>query len=291
MINAARDCIFSVSKSKLGCALLDLDFVAAFDLQVFSWVFQVMKTKGVPDQVIARIKNIYKDSITIPVVNNVRGSFIKNARENLRQGCPGSMGWFSVAIDPLLLYLMKHLSGIPICTLPTFGPCLEDGIPPFISEVYKVFGYADDVKPAVSSVSEFALVDEAAKLFELSSGCALHRDPVAGKCKVLPLGKWKLSLKQEDIGLPYMQLCDTLSMVGVELSANWVSTRKVNNDELQRRVQCCINSWKSGKFMPLISRPFSLNTYCSSKIWFRTGSVDLRGCDVAAITSKLKSYC
>ena len=80
-------------------------------------------------------------------------------------------------------------------------------------------------------------------------------------------------------------------MVGVELSANWVSTRKVNNDELQRRVQCCINSWKSGKFMPLISRPFSLNTYCSSKIWFRTGSVDLRGCDVAAITSKLKSYC
>ena len=69
------------------------------------------------------------------------------------------MGWFSVAIDHLLLYLMKHLSGIPICTLPTFGPCLEDGIPPFISEVYKVFGYADDVKPAVSSESEFALVD------------------------------------------------------------------------------------------------------------------------------------
>ena len=43
--------------------------------------------------------------------------------------------------------------------------------------------------------------------------------------------------------------------------------------------------------MPLISRPFSLNTYCSLKIWFRTGSVDLRGCDVAAITSKLKLYC
>ena len=31
MINKARDCIFSVSKSKLGCALLDLDFIAAFD--------------------------------------------------------------------------------------------------------------------------------------------------------------------------------------------------------------------------------------------------------------------
>ena len=292
MINSARDCIFSVSKSKVGCALLDLDFVAAFDLQVFSWVFSVLRAKGVCEQVIARIKNIYKDCFTIPVVNNVRGSAIQNLRENLRQGCPGSMGWFSIAIDPLLLYLMKHLKGIPICSLPTSGPCLRDGTPPTeISEVYKVFGYADDVKPAVSSLSEFALVDESARLFELSSGCALHRDPIAGKCKVLPLGKWRTSLKQEDIGFPYMKLCETMSMVGVELSATWLNTRKINNDELQKRVQYCINSWKSGKFMPLISRPFSLNTYCSSKIWFRTGSVDLRACDVAAISSKLKSYC
>lgn len=43
--------------------------------------------------------------------------------------------------------------------------------------------------------------------------------------------------------------------------------------------------------MPLVCRPFSINTYCTSKIWFRTGSVDLRVGDVTAITSKLKSYC
>ena len=60
MINKARDCIFSVSKSKLGCALLDLDFVAAFDLEVFSWVFAVLRAKGVPEDVISRLKNIYK---------------------------------------------------------------------------------------------------------------------------------------------------------------------------------------------------------------------------------------
>ena len=30
-INKARDCINSVSKSKIGCALIDLDFIAAFD--------------------------------------------------------------------------------------------------------------------------------------------------------------------------------------------------------------------------------------------------------------------
>ena len=43
--------------------------------------------------------------------------------------------------------------------------------------------------------------------------------------------------------------------------------------------------------MPLVSRPFSLNTYCLSKVWFRTSSVDLRVGDITAITKKIKSYC
>ena len=80
-------------------------------------------------------------------------------------------------------------------------------------------------------------------------------------------------------------------MVGVELTASWQSTRKINNDDLQSRVQSCIGAWKAGKHLPLISRPFSLNTYCLSKVWFRTSSVDLREGDIAAITSKVKSYC
>ena len=63
------------------------------------------------------------------------------------------------------------------------------------------------------------------------------------------------------------------------------------DDELQSRVQKCIGSWKSGKFLPLVCRPFSLNTYCSSKIWFRTSSVDMRAGDILAITSRLKAYC
>ena len=42
--------------------------------------------------------------------------------------------------------------------------------------------------------------------------------------------------------------------------------------------------------MPLVSRPFSVNTYCLSKVWFRTGSVDLRVGDIKTITSKIKSY-
>ena len=53
------------------------------------------------------------------------------------------------------------------------------------------------------TLSEFALVNTAAKIFELSSVFALHRDPISGKCKVLPLGRWRRSLQKEDISLPY----------------------------------------------------------------------------------------
>ena len=79
-------------------------------------------------------------------------------------------------------------------------------------------------------------------------------------------------------------------MVGVELTASWQSTRKLNNDDIQERVQKCIGSWKSGKFMPLVCRPHSINTYCLSKVWFRASSVDLRVLDISAINSKVKSY-
>ena len=292
MINKARDCIYAVSKSKKGCALLDLDFVAAFDYQVFSWVFSVLRAKGVSETVINRIKHIYKDCITIPVVNGVPGRPIRNIRGSHRQGCPGSMGWFGVAIDPLLIYLVNRLTGIPICSLPTLGPNLENGnLPMPVTEHYKVFGYADDIKPAVTNMAEFALIDKAATLFEKSSGCQLHRNPATGKCKVLPLGRWRNSLQQEDIQFPYLKITDSLSMVGVDLTASWQSTRKLNNDELQDKVSKCIGAWKSGKHLPLVSRPFSLNTYCLSKVWFRTGCVDLRAGDITSITSKVKQYC
>ena len=101
----------------------------------------------------------------------------------------------------------------------------------------------------------------------------------------------KKSLQQEDIGFPHFRITDSLAMVGVDLTASWQSTRKGNMDELQSRVQKCIGSWKSGKFMPLVSRPFSLNTYCLSKLWFRTSTVDMRVGDIKAITIKVKSYC
>ena len=131
-----------------------------------------------------------------------------------------------------------------------------------MEERFKLMNYCDDMKPSVTSMSGFTTIDKGCTLFEKSSGCKLHRDPATAKCKFLALGRWKGTLQQEDIPLNYMVLTDCLDMVGVELKAGWVQTRKCNGDTIQNRVSSVVGSWKSGKFMDLSSRSFSEN-FCS----------------------------
>ena len=196
-INLARDAIHHVGQSKAGCGLLDLDFLAGFDWLDMAWVYLVLAKKGVSQEVISRISRLYSNSSTIVVVNSVLGKTIQNIRGSLRQGDVPSMYWFAIGIDPLLVYLERRLTGIPITSLPVSGPCLPNSahhvLPP-MKQLYKLVAYADDVKPSITSMQEFFLVDQACSLIERASGVKLHRDPAAGKVKFLPLGRWKGTL-------------------------------------------------------------------------------------------------
>ena len=221
----------------------------------------------------------------------MEGKAVKNIRLSLRQGDLPSMHIFAFGIDPLLTYLDKRLQGILIASTPVQGP-VQPNYPPLPpqEERYKLISYADDVKPAVTNMEEFTLIDNAIALFERASGCKLHRDPASKKCKFIPLASWKGTLRQEDIPCPYMTLTDALDMVGVELRATWPQTRKANGDALQSRIIKKTNLWKGGKFMPLSMRGGSINTYCLSTVWFKTHSVDLRVMDITKITKAIKSW-
>ena len=118
----------------------------------------------------------------------------------------------------------------------------------------------------------------------------LHRDPLSNKCKFLPLGKWRGTLKQEDIPTPYMRITDTLDMVGVQLCATWTNSRRKNGEVLQQKIENLTRSWRSGKFMPLSLRPYSANTFALSKVWFRCATVNFRETDFASINSSLKKW-
>ena len=104
------------------------------------------------------------------------------------------------------------------------------------------------------------------------------------------MGRWKGTLQQEDIPLPYLKLTDHLDFLGVKLFATYSTTRKENGEIAKKKVRDLIGSWKSGKFLPLTSRPWSLNTYCLPKLWYKASCIDLRVGDSEAITSSIKGW-
>ena len=258
---------------------------------VLLWVLKVLKAKGMCNRAISHIKNLYSDNMTIVVVNNILGRKIHNNRWSIRQGDRPSSLLFCHGIDPHLTWLDSRLKGIPIYSCPISGPVLShEQFPLYTSETYRVIGYIDDVKPAVTSLAEFSLIDEGSCLFEHASGCKLHRDPTSGKVKLLPLGKWKKSLKLDDLPVNYVSISDHLDMVGVTLKSTYTQTRQANGDQLVNRVTNTIGPWKGGKFMPLALRAQSVNAYCLSKLWFKCGAIDLKQSDISKITSLVKSW-
>ena len=291
-IARARDAIEAASLSNTACGIGDQDYVAAFDYLVLSWVWQVLQFKGVHESTIRRLRTLYSNGITVPIVNNTHMPAVNDIRGSLRQGGSGSMEWFAFGIDPLLIYLEKNLTGILISSIPLEGPANEgESFPlPLHEERFKAMAFCDDVKPAICSINEFLIADKGAALFEAAAGTKLHRDPMSNKCKFLPLGKWCSKLKQEDIPTPYMRLTDTLDMVGVQLCSKWSKTRQKNGETLKLKVSNLLGSWRSGKFMPLTLRPWSANTFALSKVWFRCASVNLREADFAAINSNIKKW-
>ena len=156
--------------------------------------------------------------------------------------------------------------------------------------MFKGIAYADDVKPAITCMEEFYLVDRACTLLEKAAGVKLHRDPGSGKVKFLALGRWRGTLRQEDLPHQYVRLSDHLDFVGVELRSSFVQTRKANGDILQSRIMNIVGSWKAGRFMPLSQRAYSANCYALSKVWYRCSSINLRVQDHSQITSQVKSW-
>ena len=109
-IARARDAVYIASKSKLGCGIADMDFVAAFDWLVLNWVWKVLEKFGVYVATINRLKNLYACSITVVVVNNKLGQVFSDSRGSLRQGGLASMEWFPFEIDPLLRFKERYLT-------------------------------------------------------------------------------------------------------------------------------------------------------------------------------------
>jgi exonuclease III len=315
-IALARDAIQAAGRSRAGCGILDTDLISAFCNMVLTWSLLVLRKKGLCEEACARIANMYKNNYSIVVVNNVLGRCIENKRLTIRQGDKISMELFVFGIDPVLEYLESRLRGIPIFSLPVEGPQPAPGPPtpgpptrrpaagrqrnsrtistpptlPPLESRYILVGYCDDLKPAITSMDEFLLVDRIMTIFERSSGCPMHRDPTSGKCKFLPLGRWRGTLTQEDLPCNFFRLSEHLDMLGVTLKATYTATRKANGEELVARMRNVVGPWRAGRHMALTMRPHLLNSTAFSKLYHRCTTGDLRVADSVAISKLAKSW-
>ena len=185
-INQARDAIMAAAQGREGVGILDNDYQAAFDFMVLLWVLQVLRAKGLCEEAIKHLTNLYSKHFTIVVVNNILGRKFENKRWSIRQGDRPSSILFCFGIDPHLTWLFKRLKGIQIYSMPAAGPVVErEPFPLVITETYRVVGYIDDVKPAITAMEEFTIVDHGSSLFERASGCILQQDQTSGQVKFL----------------------------------------------------------------------------------------------------------
>ena len=60
-----------------------------------------MLKKGLSSEVVARKQNLYEDNLSIVVMNNIPGKFVKKTRQSLRQGNKLSMEMFDFGMDPI----------------------------------------------------------------------------------------------------------------------------------------------------------------------------------------------
>ena len=141
---------------------------------VLHWVLKVLNAKGLDQRVIDRLTNIYSNNLTIVVVDNMLGKVIPNNYWSIRQGDRPISTLFCYGIDPRLVWLERRLTGIPLYRHPALGPLFPGDHPLHVQEDYKVIGYIDDIKPAITSMLEFNVVDTGPSLFEKASGCIFH---------------------------------------------------------------------------------------------------------------------
>ena len=147
--------------------ILSLDFKHAFDRIAHNYLFKILLGYGNGNAFIAGSKRMCEGA-TFSVEINGHHYGPTPIRCAVRQGCPMSMALYALCLRRFLRLLDLKLPDIRIRRrTPTF-----------------LVAYADDVKIFVTSVADFAIIEEAIRLYERASGARLN----PRKSKALAVG-------------------------------------------------------------------------------------------------------
>ena len=97
---------------------------------------------------------------------------------SIRQGDPLAMILYILYIEPLLVYLEKHIKGLSL-------PCTLTGQ---LHLKQSVEAYCDDLNVISENENDLMIIDTAVVNFEAVSGAILSRN---NKCNIIGFGRWK----------------------------------------------------------------------------------------------------
>ena len=275
--STARDLINFVSKNKVSMGFMSLDMESAFDNLSMEFVYLCLAKYGFDVSAIKIFRNIYSDAMAMSYINGSMSKLIMDLSGNLRQGGCGSMEIFVVGVNPLLQLLEDKLKGVTIYSTPVQGPVQEnEEVLKPVEKVVKVVGFVDDACPVVTSEEEFTIVDQCLQLFEACSGCKFHRNPSTQKCKITLYGSWKRKYNQNNIPLPFLQITNHVEILGILLYESWRTSQRENGSKILKKVKLVADKWKGGRFYDFLLRPYIVNTYLFSNIWYSAGVIDLQ---------------
>jgi len=153
-----RDTIAYAENGRIPLCVLSLDFKNAFDRITHNYLFQTLQGYGIGNAFIAGIKRMYEGPTSSVQINGHQYGPIP-IRYAVRQGCPMSMAIYALCLHPFLHLLDLNLPGIRIGrrTRPT-----------------SVVAYADDVIIFVTSAADFAIIEDAIRLYERAPRARLN---------------------------------------------------------------------------------------------------------------------
>ena len=153
-----RDTIEYAESRSIPLCVLSLDFKNAFDRIAHSYLFQTLQGYVIGNAFIAGMKRMYEGATSSVQINGHQYGPIP-IRCAVWQGCPMSMALYALCLHPFLRLLDLKLPGVRIGrrTRPT-----------------SFVAYADDVTIFVTSAADFAIIEEAIRLYERLSGARLN---------------------------------------------------------------------------------------------------------------------
>ena len=235
--------ILYVNQAKLGACIISLDFFKAYDRVMISFLLKVMEKMGFRSAFRNWIQMLHNGAKTRFLLKNLTGAI--GLSFSIHQGDPIAMILYILYIEPLLVYIGKHVVGLRMKNVKQ-----------------SIESYCDDLNLITGDMEDIRKVDESVTKFEAVSGAILSRNR---KCKVMGLGRWK------DVviwPLDYLEGVKEMKVFGIYMMNSYRELLKKNWDYRLSKCDQSILSWSSRSIDSLSQRVQIVNVFALSRDFY-----------------------